>query len=93
MADREALQAELSELKSLQQRPGYKELMRLADVQIANRRNLIELVPLKSLDETLAQEYAKGEISGIRLFQSMVEVQKGNLELEIKEASDEQKTV
>jgi len=48
--------------------------MEIANAQMETRKQSVFLTPLKSLDETLAQEYQKGEIAGIHLFMNLAEV-------------------
>ncbi len=79
------LQEELSNLKSLQQHFGYKYLMELAEAQEKSRTGQILLTPLKTMDEVLAQEYMKGEVSGIMLFRNLVTVRVEDLEEQIKD--------
>ena len=48
--------------------------MNLAQDQIDSRTKEIVLSPLGAMDRVLEQEYKKGEISGIMLFQAIVDV-------------------
>ena len=77
------LQEELSRLKALQDFAGYRYLIEIADAQIKARQDQLILKPLERMDEVLAQEYAKGEISGIRLFRELVGIRITDLEEEI----------
>lgn len=62
------LQEVLSDLNSLVDSRGWKRLMQIAQAQIETRRNNYEAKPLKAIDETLEQEFLKGEVTGIRTF-------------------------
>ena len=85
MSDEETreLQEELSRLKALVTTAGWKYLEKIAAAQVEHRRNSYELRPLSSLDETLAQEYQKGEVSGIRLFVQLPSLRISALEEEL----------
>lgn len=65
------LQEERSNLRSLQDHPGYKWLLELSESQINARRSRI-FGPLGDFLEVLTQEYAKGEIAGITTFRELV---------------------
>lgn len=59
--------------------------------QIEMRRNQYELRPLKTLDETLEQEFSKGEISGMRMLMQLVKdmIEEDETLIEVlKEAED-----
>jgi hypothetical protein len=85
------LQEERSELKSLQEHRGFKRLLELARTQSEARKQAVFLTPLEKMDEVLKQEYQKGEISGIELFRSIVDIQITNLGEEItRRLEDEQ---
>lgn len=62
------LQEVLSDLNALVESRGWKRLQKITAAQIETRRNGYEAKPLKSLDETLEQEFLKGEVVGIRTF-------------------------
>lgn len=77
------LQEELSELRSLQKTRGYTRLLFIAEQQIEARVGNLVLNPLEKMDDVLKQEYAKGEIAGIKLFASMTDTHIATLENEI----------
>lgn len=79
------LQEELSELNSLVQHRGFKRLLKIGEEQVKARQESILLVPLKSMKDVLPQEYAKGEISGIKLFMELTKIEIGSLEAEIQQ--------
>lgn len=79
------LQEERHNLKKLQESAPFKFLVGTADSQIKTRTDNIILRPLANLDEALAQEYAKGEVAGIRLFTQMVPTLIETLDEEIAE--------
>ncbi len=87
MASREVrdLQEELSRLTSFRNHPGYEELMKIAEDQLDARIGAVLLTPLNGLDETLKQEFEKGEISGIKLFVKMTDIQIQTLKEEIED--------
>jgi hypothetical protein len=84
------LQEVLSDLTSLKDSRGYKRLMMVAQGQVESRTNQLILAPLAGMDAVFAQEYAKGEIAGIRLFTEIVDDQIKVLEDEIQEKLKEQ---
>lgn len=77
------LQEQRSSLKNLIEHPGYKWLMKLAESQRLARTGEILLNPLKTMDEVLEQEYKKGEVHGIMLFETIAESHVLSLEEEI----------
>jgi hypothetical protein len=79
------LQEELSKLRGLVLHAGYDYLVKIAQAQLETRRQQIILTPLKSMDEVLAQEFAKGETAGIELFTRLVDIRINYLESEINE--------
>ena len=83
------LQEERSRLTNLREHSGYKYLMEIAAAQIETRRQAVFLKPLKSMDETLEQEYLKGELSGITLFSQMVDIRVDELAGEITQLLEE----
>jgi hypothetical protein len=78
------LQEQLSNLNALLEHRGYRELMRIAEEQDVARVNTLVLTPLKTMDEALEQEYAKGEIGGIRLFKAMIPTMVEQLQADIE---------
>lgn len=70
-------------LTSLKSHPGFKELMQIAEVQAREREKTIILTPLKGMDDTLEQEYRKGEVAGIMLFMEMTNIRIASLQEEI----------
>ena len=64
--------------------------MYIAEQQCKARIDTLVLNPLKNLDDSLPQEYAKGEIGGIRLFMAMTQAQIDLLETEIATLLKEQ---
>ena len=77
------LQEALFDLKALKKHKGYERLLLAADDQVKGRVDNLVLNPLQCMDEVLKQEYAKGEIHGIRLFMAMTDDQIDVLESEI----------
>lgn len=82
-------QEELSRLNSLLKHPGFIDLLKIAEEQVNARTQSIFLTPLKRMDEALEQEFKKGEISGIKLFSNIVQIQITNLNEEIEETLKE----
>lgn len=80
-----ALQEERFNLTQLKEQKGFRYLMEIAQAQIDSRQQQIFLTPLKSLDETLGQEFLKGELSGITLFKRFVDIRIEALTEEITE--------
>lgn len=85
------LQEERHNLKKLQESAPFKFVMSTADSQIKTRTDNIILRPLANLDESLAQEYAKGEVAGIRLFTQMVPTMIETLDEDIAELIEKEK--
>jgi hypothetical protein len=79
------LQEELSSLKKLHESPVFQRLLDIAKVQIQSRQDTIILRPLENRDQILAQEYSKGECSGIKLFTQLPLTLMESLETEIAE--------
>ncbi len=79
------LQEELHNLKKLEQSFEYKQLLKIAEEQIARRENEIILTPLKTHDAVFEQEFAKGEVSGIKLFTNMLPTMIETLESDVEE--------
>lgn len=57
----------IRELKELIASPVWKKYSDLIESQVEGRINTFILSPLATLDGALEQEYAKGEIAGMRL--------------------------
>lgn len=85
------LQEELSELNALRNHRGYKKLLLIAEEQVNARISTIVLVPLETSDGVLKQEYAKGEIHGIRLFMAMTDAQIDLIEAEMQPLLEKEK--
>jgi hypothetical protein len=64
--------------------------MQVAESQIEGRKQAVFLQPLRSMDEAFAQEFAKGEISGIELFRQLVGIRVGELTEEITRRTDDE---
>lgn len=79
------LQEELSKLASLKEHAGYQYLMEIAEAQVKGRMDQMILTPLEGMDQVLRQEYAKGEVAGIRLFTNIVEIRLTDLQEEIED--------
>jgi hypothetical protein len=62
-----ALAENITELKSMVASQPWRRYSALMEEQIQGRINAIILMPLASIDGTLAQEYMKGEIAAIKL--------------------------
>ena len=86
-----ALQEELSKLKSLQEHRGYLYFMEIAKAQRVIRTSTVLLNPLKTMDEVLEQEYKKGEIAGITLFENLVEIRMTDIQQQLDEIAEEMK--
>ena len=73
----------LSELSSLVEHSGWKVFAQTLESQKTGRIGEILLRPLKSADEIYAQEFVKGEVSGLTLAQvsvfSMIESLKAEI--------------
>lgn len=54
-------------LKALLESEGWRILRGVLEEQVHNRTESIILVPLEGADAVYGQEYAKGEIAGLRL--------------------------
>lgn len=80
MIDKRELQEELSQLRGLVKLPAWEKLMRYASEQLTGRIDNIILNPVNGADDTLKQEYLKGEVSGIKLFTKMPEILIAELE-------------
>lgn len=63
----------------------------MLEEQVRLRTQKIILSPIGSLDETLAQEYAKGEVAALQLTLSMPEALVETLSEEIKQENEELK--
>jgi hypothetical protein len=81
-------ESELSEtlraLQDLVASSAWKKYSDLIDAQVKGRVDQLVLKPLRSIDETLEQEYAKGEIAGMRFSLNIVTdlIDTGTAELE-----------
>lgn len=68
--------------------------MSVAEGQVNARSSIVLRTPLKSLDGALEQEFAKGEASGIELFQRLPETEAERLQTEhdqlVKEIEDDE---
>jgi hypothetical protein len=84
------LQEARFELLSLQKFKGYERLLEIARLQSEARKQGIFLKPLLSMDEVLGQEYAKGEIAGIELFRSIVQIEIDALTDEINRRTEDE---
>lgn len=51
----------IAQLRELENSPGWDIISKILDRQVAIRTNAMLTQPLKSLDQTLEQEYIKGE--------------------------------
>jgi hypothetical protein len=80
-----AAQEERSRLLSLTHHAGWKWYQDILEVQVTARRNHFELVPLQKMDEVLAEQFLKGEISALRLAQTIINARVEELESEIEE--------
>ncbi len=92
MDDQEArlrgLQEELSNVNSLVDHVGWKELMVFAQEQVALRVPGV-LGKMESLFDFPSQEFEKGEIAGIQLFCNLPAVRKESLEQDIGSIEEE----
>jgi len=73
--------------KELIESDGWKRLVEIADEQIAGRVNEIVLKPMTDLAH---QEFAKGEVAGIKLFIAIPETQKTMFEAQFDRETDEE---
>lgn len=80
-ARRSEVAADLHTWRSLTKSVGWQRLMAVAQGQV-NERGLILRAPLPNMDACLGQEFAKGEITGIELFQQLPEIEIERLESE-----------
>ena len=83
------LQEEHTRLKGLKEHPGFKYYLDIGAAQIATRRGLYEGKPLKSLDESLEQEFQKGEVAGIRFMTEFVDIRLRIIEEQCSELAKE----
>lgn len=81
--------AGLSDLRQLLRSEGWAFLVKHVENQIAARIDIIVLNPLGKLDETLAQEYAKGEVQALRMVTQLPKTLVEQAEQFIKERNDE----
>lgn len=84
------LQEALFELKNLRDSRGFKRFLIIAREQSNSRKDTLILTPLKSMDEVLGQEYAKGEVAGIDLMMTITDAEIDSLETEIAELLKEE---
>ena len=84
----EGLRKLLHDLQMLVKSPGWARQAELVDMQVDLRKNQIVSEPCKSLDDTLAQEYMKGEVSGMALFARMPFIEIEAVEQAIKELEE-----
>lgn len=83
---------ELAVLKSLQKHPGFVIVQAVAEENLKQLRNEYELVQCKGVDDLVARESTRGEISATRLWVGFVQMQIASLEASI-ELLDEQVTM
>lgn len=88
---REKLVEARHQLRVLVASPGWQLYCLLVGKQIAARTDSIILQPLEALDDSLPQEYAKGEVAAMRLTiafaETMIETFTSSLE-ELKESGN-----
>ena len=77
----------LSVLKELVDHPGWKVHNEILNSQMDLRKGEILLKPLQSTEAVYAQEFSKGEISGLALAQISVHAQIETLRYEIQAAT------
>ena len=84
----------LSSYATLIRSDGWARLVALMEVQIAERRNQIELAPAKGDADIYNQEYMKGEIAALRLFmqlpQSEIDQARALLEHDVQQKEPEE---
>ncbi|MFM6926980.1 MAG: hypothetical protein ACKOX6_00860 [Bdellovibrio sp.] len=66
------LSENLRALQDLVASSAWKKYSDLIDAQVKGRIDQLVLKPLRGIDETLEQEYAKGEIAGMRFSLNIV---------------------
>jgi hypothetical protein len=71
-------------MKELRETQGWRILQEYGDAQVKGRTDEIILTPAKSMEGALGLEFAKGEISGIRLFFHMPETIESIADAEVK---------
>lgn len=83
------MQEVLSDLKALLAHKGWQRIERLLEDQQLNREKQIFKQPLESLDQTLRQEFEKGEAHGIYLARVLPRAHIGALEEEIEQIEEQ----
>lgn len=91
MSKRDDIQARISSVgsqksvwTSLLEHPGWKLFIKTVLEQKQSRQGEVFLRPLKDMDEVPAQEFMKGEISGLALVEVLAQTQIEMLNLELK---------
>lgn len=87
--ERNLLQAELLKVNRLLESDGYKWLMDIGNQQLSNRLSLAILVPPEGADDMVKKTYELGECAGLKLLMSLTEVQKDQLETDIRNLNRE----
>lgn len=77
-------------LTNLSKSPGWDLYLKILQAQIDTRKNNIVFTPLAGLDESLQQEYQKGEVSGIYLAGNLNELILNALNAEISDKQTEE---
>lgn len=65
---------EVASLRSYVEAPATVRIMKFLDDQMQERRLTIVGTPLKCVDDTLHQEFMKGEVSGLYLARNMAQL-------------------
>lgn len=81
------LREKIREIKVFIDSRDWKQYTALIEAQCEGRINKLILTPLGSIDETLAQEYAKGEVAGLRLGVTLMEQTVEDLTTEMDQLS------
>ena len=84
------LQEERSRLTSLKEHTGWTYFLAIADAQLETRKQHLFLTPLPGLDATFAQEFEKGEISGIAFMRHFIDSRIETLTEEIEQRLSEE---
>jgi hypothetical protein len=84
------MSSELALWKSLLAHPAWKTLDKIAEGQINERARTLLHSPLQKMDDALAQEFTKGEASGIELFKSIPQVEYERIESDLQNLEKEQ---
>jgi hypothetical protein len=74
----------LNEFQALRKSPGWAQLLEILNEQFKVREQAVFLTPCNSIDQTLEQEYKKGEGAALLLVMKMPDVIIANMEEEVR---------